>query len=144
RGVARHGGMDTLERRILRAERVAARVLHAEDLGFRLLPALVSALGDSVGCHYGLGHDGALWGHEPPGSPDFFEAYTTRFADADPLQAVKRRVNPRVGVTSSMVDRSSFRRSAVYNELYRPVGVEHHLALRLTRQRYGEPGSEAI
>lgn len=129
---------------IERVESAAAATLAREDIAREVMPLLVEGFGACAGLHYRIERDATLSSAPGPEASWLLDTYNARYVRCDPLQAVKRRTERRVVVTSSLVDPVVLRRSEVYNELYAAADIEHHLALRLTARRYGLPGTECI
>src|SRR5262245_61768375 len=72
-------------------------------------------------------------GRTPEHLPPILERYGP-YVPSDPLHALKQRGLPPMAVMTRLVDRQTLRRSAVYNEFYRPLGLEHHVIMRLERR----------
>lgn len=128
---------------IERVESAAATTLWYDDIARDLMPLLLEGFSASMGLHYRVEHDGALRNAAASASW-VLDTYNAHYLRCDPLQAVKRRTERRVAITSSLVDPVALRRSAVYNELFARADIEHHLLLRLTSDRYGVAGTECV
>jgi len=72
-------------------------------------------------------------GRSPDHLPPILDDYAPYVAN-DPLHALKRRGLPPLAVTTRLVDRASLRNSTVYNELYRPRSLIHHVIMQLDRK----------
>ena len=67
----------------------------------------------------------------PPGTEDMFEAFA-QFSHENPILAEYRRTGDgRPRRVSDLMDQASFRRTALYRECYRPLGVETQVAFTL-------------
>lgn len=123
---------------------LAAQALSFEELADGATRRIAELFDAPVAMTVELRADGIPEGRVVVGEPNLFSRYAALTSPRDPLGELKLRLNPRIAVTTSMVDRKRLEHSDPYGQLYRPEGLEHHLALRISSTPYGRPGLTSI
>ncbi len=131
-------------RGLLRAEQAAAEAMTLGELASTAFAPLAAALDAPIVSAYTLDDEGTPSMYFMPGLETTVRTFVQHHRASDQLTQVKRRLNPRLAVTTDLVDRRSFMRSVEYNELYVKLDVEHQLVARLTTVGFGVPGCTAM
>lgn len=79
----------------------------------------------------------------PPSTPDLVADYFAEYVGECPLHKLKDKVQGSVVPTTALFGLRRLEKTRVYNELWRPWGFDHHVALRFDDPRAG-PGLEAL
>jgi DNA-binding CsgD family transcriptional regulator len=77
--------------------------------------------------------------HVPGGWLNGMNEYAA-LVDRCPLQEVKRRFNPRIAIMSDLLDGRTYRSSEMFNEVFRPLGMERQIVARLSDIPFGQSG----
>ena len=110
--------------------RDCARLESTAALHEALLPELGRALDASLVFAYrALPH--SLRVYAPPRTPKLVETYLEEYVDECPLHALKSEVTGTVVPTTGLYGYGRLVRTRVHDELWRPHGLDHHVALRL-------------
>jgi DNA-binding CsgD family transcriptional regulator len=109
---------DLTSLRVALVQTIARRLIEAEDGSFNQIDYLnKSVTWDSI--------------RPLPGELERMEACSRHF-DGNPLLQIHRRPDsPAVLRLSDVMPLRAFERNPVYQELYRPIGIKHHLLVRL-------------
>jgi DNA-binding CsgD family transcriptional regulator len=75
----------------------------------------------------------------PRGMPHPMDDYVARVQHC-PLQPLKRRLNPRLAIISDLIDGRTYRMSEMFNEVFRPYGLERQMIARLNDVSFGDAG----
>jgi DNA-binding CsgD family transcriptional regulator len=111
--------------------REASRLETLDQINERLLPDLARITHASfVFAYRGLANEQGIRAYLPASTPDFVADYFAEYAGECPLRRVKDRTNARVIPTTLLYGHKKLIRTRVYNELWRPWGFDHHVALR--------------
>lgn len=123
---------------------LAAQALSFEELAGGVARRIAEVFDSPAAMAVELRADGVPEGRVVTGASDLFARYAALTSPSDPLGELKVRLNPRIAVTTSLVDRKRLAHSDPYGLLYGPEGLEHHLALRISATAYGRPGLASI
>jgi DNA-binding CsgD family transcriptional regulator len=138
-------GPESPRRHLGEAERAAAEALSFAELGSDALGEVQAAVGASNVLLYRYDEQGIVRG--VAGSlASAIPNYAVELFEHDPVQRYLMSVDPmaRSIQTIHALDPNDYRRSAAYNEFYRPHDVHHLLGLWLTSLPYGAPGMTGI
>lgn len=109
----------------------ASRLETLDQVHDQLVPALASALNANfVFAYRGRADERGIRAYLPPSTPDLVADYFAEYAGECPLRRVKDRVQGAVVPTTAVYGHGKLQRTRVYNELWRPWGFDHHVALR--------------
>lgn len=129
--------MDAVSRE--RLVRGCARLESTTQLHAALLPELGRALDASLVFAYRALPD-ALRVYAPPDTPPLVETYLSEYVGDCPLHALKSEVTGAVVPTTALYGYGRLVRTRVHDELWRPYGLDHHVALRLDDPELGGLG----
>ncbi|MCA9552158.1 MAG: helix-turn-helix transcriptional regulator [Myxococcales bacterium] len=119
-----------------RIVRAAATLESLDKVGEALLPALATATHASLVFAYrGLPDGQGVRAYLPADTPDLVTDYFREYAHDCPLHRVKEKVGGAVVPTTALYGLKALKKTRVYNELWRPWGLDHHLALRFDDPR---------
>lgn len=122
-----------------RLVRGCARLESTTQLHAALLPELGRALDASLVFAYRALPD-ALRVYAPPDTPPLVETYLSEYVGDCPLHALKSEVTGAVVPTTALYGYGRLVRTRVHDELWRPHGLDHHVALRLDDPELGGLG----
>lgn len=112
----------------------AAGLEALDDLNRRLIPELERTLHASFVFAYRAWPDaGRVKAYLPAATPDLIATYFAEYVTECPLHSLKDRLQGEVLPTTAHYGFDRLRRTRVYNELWRPWGFDHHVALRFDR-----------
>lgn len=118
--------------------REAARLESLNQLNERLVPELGRLLHASfVFAYRGVPAEQTIRAYLPPSTPDLISDYFNEYVAECPLHRVKDRIEGEVVPTTALYGHQRLARTRVYNELWRPWGFDHHVALRFDRPEEG-------
>jgi DNA-binding CsgD family transcriptional regulator len=123
----------------------AAEAVSYADLGEEALAAAVRAVGASNALLYRYDEAGMVHGVAGTLAPAI-PSYAREMFEQDPVQhhLIRLGRHPPVVLTIHDMDRRAYRGSLVYQDFYRPHGMEHLLGMWLTDLPYGAPGMAGI
>lgn len=118
--------------------REAARLESLTQLNEGLVPELGRLLHASfVFAYRGVPAEQTIRAYLPPSTPDLISDYFNEYVAECPLHKVKDRIAGEVVPTTALYGHRRLSRTRVYNELWRPWGFDHHVALRFDRPEDG-------
>lgn len=118
--------------------REAASLESLDRINDRLVPELGRLLHASfVFAYRGLPADQSIRAYLPASTPDLIADYFAEYVTECPLHRVKDQVSGEVVPTTALYGHRRLSRTRVYNELWRPWGFDHHVALRFDRPEEG-------
>ena len=118
--------------------REAASLESLDQINERLVPELARLLHASfVFAYRGVPADQSIRAYLPPSTPDLIADYFAEYVGECPLHRVKDRIVGEVVPTTALYGYGRLSRTRVYNELWRPWGFDHHVALRFDRPEDG-------
>lgn len=124
--------------------REAGALESLEQINDRLLPELARLTHASfVFAYRGLPEQRGIRAYLPPSTPDLVADYFAEYVGECPLHKVKDKIQGSVVPTTALYGLRRLEKTRVYNELWRPWGFDHHVALRFDDPKAG-PGLEAL
>jgi DNA-binding CsgD family transcriptional regulator len=118
------------------ADRIVAQsceALSLDQLAHDAIGLIAERMNLTFAACYEESATGVVVGSSPEAVPAILAEYGP-YVPTCPLHALKQRGVPPVAVMTRLVDRTSLVRSAVHNEFYRPMGLIHHVIMRLDRR----------
>lgn len=111
--------------------REAGRLETLSDANEQLIPELARLTNASfVFAYRGLANEQGIRAYLPPSTPDLIADYFAEYAGECPLRRVKELTEDRVVPTTALYGHGRLLKTRVYNELWRPWGFDHHVAMR--------------
>ena len=118
--------------------RAAAQLESLDQVHDHVVPELARLTGASlVFAYVGGAQEQGVRAYLPARTPDLIADYFTEYAGECPLRKVKDVASGRVVATTLLYGYARLAKTRVYNELWRPWGFDHHLALRADDARGG-------
>jgi DNA-binding CsgD family transcriptional regulator len=101
------------------------------EVANEVLPGLTLATHATLVFVYHAKAPGQMVTYTPPGTPDLIGEYFRNYVADCPLHQIKERIDGAIIPTTRLAREKQFTKTAVYSDLFRPWGLDHHLVARL-------------